>query len=153
MSTLTLTIKEEVVVNGKNQGNEVTTTISSITQTLSRVVRVTTAEEDILNFQASRPDAGSLQVDKMKYLRITNTATSGTVDLRFTDATNKKEYLVQIGASESFVLFNNEIDVKRYPQSSATDELGDAVNFSDIETIKAKASTNIAVEIFAASID
>ena len=60
MSTLTLTIKEEVVVNGKNQGNEVTTTISSITQTLSRVVRVTTAEEDILNFQASRPDAGSL---------------------------------------------------------------------------------------------
>ena len=89
----------------------------------------------------------------MKYLRITNTATSGTVDLRFTDATNKKEYLVQIGASESFVLFNNEIDVKRYPQSSATDELGDAVNFSDIETIKAKASTNIAVEIFAASID
>ena len=45
------------------------------------------------------------------------------------------------------------MDVKRYAQSSASDELGDAVGFANIETIKAKASTNIAVEIFAASID
>ena len=86
-------------------------------------------------------------------MRITNTADSGTVDLRFTSATAVDEYLVQIGPKESYVLFNNEMDVKRYAQSSASDELGDAVGFANIETIKAKASTNIAVEIFAASID
>ena len=149
MATLTVTMKEEVVLNGKERGNEVSKTIESIEQTVNRLLRVTTTEEDILNFQADRPDAGSLHIDKLKYLRITNTADSGTVDLRFTSATAVDEYLVQIGPKESYVLFNNE----RYAQSSASDELGDAVGFANIETIKAKASTNIAVEIFAASID
>jgi len=153
MATLTVTMKEEVVLNGKERGNEVSKTIESIEQTVNRLLRVTTTEEDILNFQADRPDAGSLHIDKLKYLRITNTADSGTVDLRFTSATAVDEYLVQIGPKESYVLFNNEMDVKRYPQSSASDELGDAVGFANIETIKAKASTNIAVEIFAAYID
>lgn len=153
MASLTVSIKEEISINGKDRGSEISKTISSITQTINRVLSVGATEEDILNFQASRPDAGSLRVDKMKYLRITNLATSGTLDLRITDATNVKEYLLQIGAGESFIMFNNEIDVKRYPQSSALDELGDAVSFTDIESIKAKASTDISVEVFAASID
>lgn len=153
MATLTVTIREDIVINGKDRGSEISQSISSITQTLNRVLQVGTTEEDILNFQASRPDAGSLRADKMEYLRITNLSSSATLDLRITDATNVKEYLLQIGAGESFIMFNNEIDVKRYPQSSASDELGDAVSFTDIETIKAKASANASVEIFAASID
>lgn len=153
MATLTVTIKEDIVINGKDRGSEISKSFSSITQTMNRVLQVGTTEEDILNFQALRPDAGSLRADKMEYLRVTNLSTSGNLDLRITDATNTKEYLLQIGAGESFIIFNNEIDVKRYPQSSASDELGDAVSFTDIETIKAKGSTNISVEIFAASID
>lgn len=141
------------MINGKDRGSEISQSISSITQTLNRVLQVGTTEEDILNFQASRPDAGSLRADKMEYLRVTNLSSSATLDLRITDATNVKEYLLQIGAGESFIMFNNEIDVKRYPQSSASDELGDAVSFTDIESIKAKGSANASVEIFAASID
>ena len=153
MPTITVTIKEELNLNGIERGNETVLTVDSIEQVINRVVRVTTSEEDLLNIQADRPDAGSLQVDKLKYLRITNTAGSGTVDLRVTNATTVEEFLVQIGAGQSFVMFNNEMDVKRYPQSSASDELGDAVGFTNFETIKAKASTDIAVEVFAACID
>ena len=153
MPTLTVTLKEELNLNGLERGNETVLTVDSIEQVINRVVRVTATEEDLLNIQASRPDAGSLQVDKLKYLRITNIETSGTVDLRITNATTVEEFLVQIGPGESYVMFNNEMDVKRYPQSSASDELGDSVGFTNFETIKAKGSTDIAVEIFAACID
>lgn len=153
MPTLTVTLKEELNLNGLERGNETVLTVDSIEQVINRVVRVTATEEDLLNIQASRPDAGSLQVDKLKYLRITNIETSGTVDLRFTATSAVEEYLVQLGAGESYILFNNEMDVKRYPQSSSSDELGDAVGFTNFDTLKAKGSTNIAVELFAACID
>tara|TARA_Y100000114_G_C11646832_1_gene272127 strand:+ start:142 stop:600 length:459 start_codon:yes stop_codon:yes gene_type:complete len=152
MPTLTVTLKEELNLNGLERGNETVLTVDSIEQVINRVVRVTATEEDLLNIQASRPDAGSLQVDKLKYLRITNIETSGTVDLRFTATSAVEEYLVQLGAGESYVLFNNEMDVKRYT-SGGSSELGDAVSFTNFDTLKAKGSTNIAVELFAACID
>ena len=152
MPTLTVTLKEELNLNGLERGNETVLTVDSIEQVINRVVRVTATEEDLLNIQASRPDAGSLQVDKLKYLRITNIETSGTVDLRFTATSAVEEYLVQLGAGESYVLFNNEMDVKRY-SSGGSSELGDAVSFTNFDTLKAKGSTNIAVELFAACID
>lgn len=152
MPTITVTLKEELNLNGIERGNETVLTVDSIEQVINRVVRVTTTEEDLLNIQADRPDAGSLQVDKLKYLRITNIADSGTVDLRFTATSAVEEYLVQLGAGESYVLFNNEMDVKRYTSGGAS-ELGDAVSFTNFDTLKAKASTNVAVELFAACID
>ena len=152
MPTLPVTLKEELNLNGLERGNETVLTVDSIEQVINRVVRVTATEEDLLNIQASRPDAGSLQVDKLKYLRITNIETSGTVDLRFTATSAVEEYLVQLGAGESYVLFNNEMDVKRYT-SGGSSELGDAVSFTNFDTLKAKGSTNIAVELFAACID
>ena len=152
MHKLTVTLKEELNLNGLERGNETVLTVDSIEQVINRVVRVTATEEDLLNIQASRPDAGSLQVDKLKYLRITNIETSGTVDLRFTATSAVEEYLVQLGAGESYVLFNNEMDVKRYT-SGGSSELGDAVSFTNFDTLKAKGSTNIAVELFAACID
>ena len=114
MPTITVTIKEELNLNGIERGNETVLTVDPIEQVINRVVRVTTTEEDLLNIQANRPDAGSLQVDKLKYLRITNIADSGTVDLRFTATSAVEEYLVQLGAGQTYVLFNNEMDVKRY---------------------------------------
>ena len=152
MPTLTVTLKEELNLNGLERGNETVLTVDSIEQVINRVVRVTATEEDLLNIQASRPDAGSLQVDKLKYLRITNISESGTVDLRFTATSAVEEYLVQLGSGESYVLFNNEMDVKRYT-SGGSSELGDAVSFTNFDTLKAKGSTNIAVELFAACID
>ena len=152
MPTLTVTLKEELNLNGLERGNETVLTVDSIEQVINRVVRVTATEEDLLNIQASRPDAGSLQVDKLKYLRITNISDSGTVDLRFTATSAIEEYIVQIGAGESYVLFNNEMDVKRHT-SGGSSELGDAASFTNFDTLKAKGSTNVAVELFAACID
>ncbi len=60
---------------------------------------------------------------------------------------------MKLSKNLSLAEVTKSITAKRLNIDNTPDELGDAVGFANIETIKAKASTNIAVEIFAASID
>ena len=142
MATLTVTISEELNINGKDRGNSVSVDITSVTNVIDRVVNVTTAEIPILDFGTDN-GSGQLTDGEMQYLRITNTASSGTCDLRITDVANSKEYLVRIGAGESYLSFLDSLDV-----NTSTD-VGGAIALSQIDTIKAKASTALDLEIVA----
>jgi hypothetical protein len=142
MATLTVTISEELSINGKDRGNSVSVDIASVTNVIDRVVNVTTAEIPILNFGADN-GSGQLTDGEMQYLRITNTANSGTCDLRITDIANSKEYLVRIGAGQSYLSFLDSLDV-----NTSTD-VGGAISLSQIDIIKAKASTALDLEIVA----
>lgn len=132
MATLTVTIEEELTINGKERGNKNTIAINSVTETFNRVLTVDNTEQNILQFQATRPAGGAFTDATMQYLRITNLAASNTVDLRIQDTANTKEYFVQIGASESFVLFNDKID------ADAT--AGTGISLTQIELISAEAT-------------
>lgn len=142
MATLSVNITEKINVNGKDRGNSVTVDIASVTNIIERVVNVTTAEIPILEFGADN-GAGQLTDTEMQYLRITNTDSSGTCDLRFTDVANSKEYLVQIGAGESYISFLDKLDV------NTGSDVGGSIALSQIDTIKAKASTGLDLEIIA----
>tara|TARA_R110002020_G_scaffold129530_3_gene289970 strand:+ start:437 stop:883 length:447 start_codon:yes stop_codon:yes gene_type:complete len=132
MATLTVTIEEELTINGKERGNKNTIAISSVTETFNRVLTVDNTEQNILQFQATRPAGGAFTDATMQYLRITNLAASNTVDLRIQDTANTKEYFVRIGGSESFVLFNDKID------ADAT--AGTGIALTQIELISAEAT-------------
>jgi len=132
MATLTVTIEEELTINGKDRGSKNTIAISSVTETFNRVLTVDNTEQTILQFQATRPAGGAFTDATMQYLRITNLAASNTVDLRIQDTANTKEYFVRIGASESFVLFNDKID------ADAT--AGTGIALTQIELISAEAT-------------
>ena len=140
MATLTVTISEKLSINNKDRGNSVTVDISSVSNVIDRVVNVTTAEIPILEFGTDN-GAGKLTDAEMQYLRITNTASSGTCDLRFTDSANSKEYLVRIGAGESYL--SDSLDV------NTSGDVGGAIALTQIDTIKAKASTGLDLEIVA----
>jgi len=142
MATLTVTISEKLTINGKDRGNEVNVDIASVTNVIDRVVNVTTAEIPILEFGTDN-GAGQLTDGEMQYLRITNTASSGTCDLRITDSANSKEFLVRIGAGESYLSFLDSLDV-----NTSTD-VGGAIALTQIDTIQAKASTALDLEIVA----
>jgi len=144
MANLTVTISENLNLKNKNRGNAVTVDISSVSNVIDRVVNVTTAEIDILDF-GSDNGAGQLTDGEMQYLRITNTATAGTCDLRFTDLANTKEYLVRIGAGESYLSFLDSLDV------NIGGDCGGAISLTQIDKIKAKASTPLDLEIVAAA--
>lgn len=132
MATLTVTIEEELTINGKERGNKNTIAINSVTETFNRVLTVDNTEQTILQFQATRPAGGAFTDASMQYLRITNLDASNTVDLRIQDTANTKEYFVRIGASESFVLFNDKID------ADAT--AGTGIALTQIELISAEAT-------------
>ena len=132
MATLTVTIEEELTINGKDRGSKNSIAIASVTETFNRVLTVDNTEQTILQFQATRPAGGAFTDATMQYLRITNLAASNTVDLRIQDTANTKEYFVQIGGSESFVLFNDKID------ADAT--AGTGISLTQIELISAEAT-------------
>lgn len=145
MASLTVTIQEELTINGKDRGNTNSITINNVTETFNRVLTVTNTEETILEFQASIPSGGAIVDGTLQYLRITNLNASNTVDLRIQDTSNTKEYFVRISGSESFILFNDRIDA-----NEANDE---AISLSQIEKISADATGSSGetadIEIFA----
>jgi len=146
MATMTVTIQEELTINGKDRGSKNAISISNVTETFNRVLTVTNTEQTILEFQATNPSGGALVDTTMQYLRITNLDASNTVDLRIQDTANTKEYFVQIGASESYVLFNDKMDC----DSAAVDT---TISLSQIEKISADATgtggETADIEIFA----
>lgn len=133
MATMTVTIQEEITINGKDRGNKNSLSISSVTETFNRVLTVTNTEQTILEFQATNPSGGAFVDATMQYLRITNLDASNTVDLRIQDTANTKEYFVQLGAGESYIMFNDKMDC----DSAAIDT---TISLSQIEKISADAT-------------
>jgi len=141
MANLTVTIKEEVSLNGKEYGGSNTLDLT-VTEVDTRVVTITNTEQTILLFAAAVA-AGTFKDAQLEYLRITNLHISATVDLRISDAA--QEYFVRIVAGGSFILTEDQIDA---------DNTGDAetMSLAQIDSIKAVSSTSASeIEIFAAS--
>jgi hypothetical protein len=91
-STLTTTIKESVTVNGKNYGNEVTNTHSSITTVRHHVIDVDSGgSSELFDFAATRAGLGTVEDAKAKYIRLTNLDSSNfvTVNLYLDIATDE----------------------------------------------------------------
>lgn len=141
MANLTVTIKEEVSLNGKEYGGSNTLDVT-VTEVDTRIVTITNTEQTILLFAAAVA-AGTFKDAQLEYLRITNLHASATVDLRISDSA--QEYFVRIVAGGSFILTEDQLDA---------DNTGSAetMSLAQIDSIKAISSTSTSdIEIFAAS--
>ena len=148
MATLNVTITEEMTLNGKDQGNTNTLSISSVTAVINRIMTIDNTEEDILNFQAAREAAGAIEDGTLQYLRLTHIGAANTVNLRIQSTGDTKEYIVQLAAGESFMLFNdNAMDV------NAGGDIDSSASLSQLDTIKALCSSGdgAELELFAAA--
>ena len=142
MATLNVTITEEMTLNGKDQGNTNTLSISSVTAVINRIMTIDSTEEDILNFQAAREAAGAIEDETLQYLRITHIGAANTVNLRIQSTGDTKEYIVQLAAGESFMLFNdNAMDV------NAGGDIDSVADLSQLDTIKALCSSGDGAEL------
>lgn len=141
MATLTVTIKEEVVLNGNEHGAENTVDITGVTNMFERVIDCTVAEVSLVSF-GSAVTGDTFVDDTVKYLRITNLDDTNFVTLRILGPS--KEYFVVIEPNNSYVLFNDDMD------ANATGS--QAVSISFIDEIKAAADTaTCQLSIFAAA--
>ena len=139
MAVLTVTIKEEVTLNGslKTFENVHSETVDDIFHRIYGVLH--TGESELLNF--STADAGGVFSDgDLDYLRITNLDSTNFITVRVLG--NSKEYFVKIEAGDSLILNNSIMDANATGSQSFSS--------GNIDSIKAQAdSATVNVEILA----
>jgi len=141
MATLTVTIKEELTLNGIQRGSTNISALAGVTECVQRVVTITNAEKPVFLF-ASAVEAGAFKNATLQYLRITNLHQTATVNLRVRDAA--QEFAIQINPLGSFILTEDKLDA----DATGADE---TIALAQIVSIKAVSSTTSnLIEIFAA---
>jgi|TARA_R100000149_G_C5871471_1_gene135443 hypothetical protein len=142
MATLKVTIKEELILNGKDMGNENFLSISGITSAEHRIVEVATSEQSILLFD-SAVAAGTLKDSTLKHLRLTNLDDTNFIQIRVVKS--GQQYYAKIEPGETFILGNSEMYADATGSSSSE-------SFVNIDAIHAKANTAACeLEVFTAT--
>jgi hypothetical protein len=154
MATLTVTLTEDLTLNGYQQGSTNSFTIASITQVTKKIITCTNDQDTtILAFDSNLHDANSvLDMESAKYIRITNLHASDTVNLSLqidtgTDGADHQTTL-QVAAGQSFVLGAPDATVAT---SDGDQDLDTSLN--DIESIEAHpvGSATVQLEVLVAS--
>ena len=81
-ATLTVTLTEEITLNGQDKGATNTLTVASVTEVSQRIINVPASEVVILAMGAAVA-AGQFDEDDVRYIRITNKDDTNHVTLVF----------------------------------------------------------------------
>jgi|10_taG_2_1085330.scaffolds.fasta_scaffold05331_6 hypothetical protein len=113
-ATLTVTHKESLTLNGAQQGGTNTFTIGSIANVLKRIVTVASGNDTTLvSFHSDQhDDDGTMDVNDVKYLRITNLATNSAhicnlnlqIEAGEDDSAADESVSILLGAGHSFIM-------------------------------------------------
>lgn len=110
-ATLTVTVEEQLYLNGKDRGSKTTHTFNFVDEVMSFIKtcpnNVATA---LLNFDATPSTVGSnLAVADVKYIRVTNLDAS--VDCEVSVGTGGSDYAIhKLGGGQSYVLMTGVDD-------------------------------------------
>ena len=114
MATLTSTITESISLNGADRGSTNTLTVASGTQGFHRIVTCPTGQDTTVATFASVADdsavSGSLDVEDVKYIRVTNLDGTNPVNLSLQidagedDSAADESATILIAAGRSFIM-------------------------------------------------
>ena len=161
MANLKVTIREELTLNGYDQGANNTLTISDINEISKRIVTATTTEAGLLGFLSALSNvgvtankvgylAGILDDGDVRYMRITNLDASNHITLTFRDEDNT-EYRMKVDAGHSFIYPGDNsgglVDTMKAAGSALASGLSDLVDITvDADTASCD------VEVYVASV-
>tara|TARA_R110000824_G_scaffold377699_1_gene569021 strand:- start:627 stop:1118 length:492 start_codon:yes stop_codon:yes gene_type:complete len=113
--TLKVTLSEQIILNGRDQGSKNTLSISNIKNVVKTIVTISTTETGLLGWGANPYDnagksyvAGQFDEDNTKYIRITNLDDTNHVTLIFRNEGND-EFAVLLDRGQSFI-YNGDLD-------------------------------------------
>ena len=156
MATLTTTIREELTLNGIERGSTNTLSITGVNEVMQRMVSCPANQDTtIALFKAAVNTAeGALDLDNVKYIRVTNLDSSNEVVLSLQisaaeNGTADASTSILIAAGRSFIMGSPHDGI-------ATDDDGTTVitdtNLNDLESLIVDPKTNaVVVELFIAS--
>jgi len=151
-STLKVTIREDIKLNGVNQGGVTTLSIGSINEISKRIVTVTTTEAVIATFSSAVASAGHYVAADVRYIRFTNLDDTNFITLTFRNQDND-EVAIKLDAGLSFI-WNGDNDNGMTAVFNATEDADAASDtaFGSLTNIQADANTaSCDLEIFIAS--
>ena len=117
-ATLSVSITENIYLNGNYRNSGVEYTVPSIIGVDNRIVNIPSGSvTELLKFTGSLAgaSAGTVISDSLAYLRVTNLEDLGNVYIKFTGAISGS-YTVELDSKESFILNNTYL-------SGSTEEL------------------------------
>ena len=154
MAVLTVTIKEELTLNGFDRGSVNTIAIDSVTQSFNRIVTCpASVDTTVAMFQdGANTQDGALDLQDVKYVRVTNLDSANSVNLSLQvsaaeNGTADSSCSVLLEAGKSFMMgaVHDGIAVDDDAATIVT-------TLTDLESIIVDPSTNeVTVEVFIAS--
>ena len=152
-STLKVTIREDIKLNGVDQGGVTTLSIGSINEISKRIVTVTTTEAVIATFSSAVASAGHYVAADVRYIRFTNLDDTNFITLTFRNQDND-EVAIKLDAEQSFI-WNGDNSNGMTAVFNATEDADAAssTNFGSLTNIQADAdSDSCDLEMFIASV-
>ena len=109
MADLVTTISETVTLNGSLRGSVNSVTTAGINDVFERIVTCTASVVTTVAVFDTLPStsAGAIDVDRTKYVRVTNLETA--VDIELAVQTTTSSYTVTVRAGGSHVLFSGDV--------------------------------------------
>ena len=104
MADLTTTVTENVTLNGSIRGSSNTVTTTGIGDVFERIVTCAHSQTTTIATFAAAPytSAGAIDVDDVRYIRVTNLDTLGTIELGV--VTTASNYQVRLTPGTSHIL-------------------------------------------------
>ena len=152
-STLKVTLREDIKLNGVDQGGVTTLSIGSINEISKRIVTVTTTEAVIATFSSAVASAGHYVAADVRYIRFTNLDDTNFITLTFRNQDND-EVAIKLDAEQSFI-WNGDNSNGMTAVFNATEDADAAssTNFGSLTNIQADANTaSCDLEMFIASV-
>ena len=155
MATLAVTITESLTLNGKDRGSENILEISGVSEVFHRVVTCpASVDTTVATFRSATNVAdGALDVEDVKYIRVTNLDSSNPINLSLQidagedDSAADESATILIEAGRSFIM-GSPSDGIAVDDSSATI----VTALHNLESLLVDPLTNaVSVEVFIAS--
>tara|TARA_R110000803_G_scaffold179248_4_gene241662 strand:- start:1120 stop:1578 length:459 start_codon:yes stop_codon:yes gene_type:complete len=144
-ATLTITVNEDVKLNGYQVGSKIVQTIGAINEASRRVMTVATSEVSILTLSTSSIGGGYVSAN-VQYIRVSNLDDTNFVRLSFLSGSGGagNRYDMKLPAKRTAIFTS--------PSMSGSNVGSSFNSFSDFDTMKATADTAaVDIELFVAS--
>ena len=153
MANLVTTITESITLNGKERGSTNTLTIGSVTEIFHRIVTCPSGSDTtVATFQAATNTSdGALNLDNVKYIRLTNLDESNPINLSLQvaggeDGTANMSTTILVAAGRSFIMGSPHDGI-----ALDDDDHPIVTSLVDLESLLVDpSSNNVTIEVFIA---
>jgi hypothetical protein len=151
-AAMKVTIVEQIILNGRDQGSKNELSISGINEISKRIVTITTAESTIATFSTAVASAGHYVAADVRYIRFTNKDDTNFITLTFRNQDND-EAAIKLDAGQSFIWNGDNANGMTAVLNATEDaDAASSTNFGSLTNIQADADTaSCDLEVFIAS--